>query len=162
MAETSEAKQKIKRDTCCCVVQFYSERDLSEFKRRYHGRHWTDRKGAMLPSVCIVNKVKHEPRNQPNAEAIEGQEMQQDKEKKYLTRRQRVERARQKMRAAETQSLEVMPELHPPKALLPQVRLCAIDEANGSVLRRADCRETWEHRSSGFKIGCASARSHLP
>lgn len=100
------------------MVQLFSERDFAEFKKRYHGRHWTDRTGAMMSGVCMINKVKCDLGDGGEGDT---EETAAGEERKYLTRRQRMERARQRRTVTQQPSLRDMPEFHPPTALLPQV-----------------------------------------
>jgi hypothetical protein len=122
------------------VVELYSERDFVEFKRRYHRRHWTDRAGGFIPLMCLIRRVKLPAADADTSTTVSERDtdvqdaagsgadeattlmgMPMKSGTRYLTRRQRVETARAKSRESEKRSLAHMPELQPPKALLPQV-----------------------------------------
>jgi len=96
------------------------------FKRRYHGHPWTDQSGGLIGSMCLINRIRQDQRDdthtQPNDGMASGQMDNEQMNAKYLTKKQRLEQARQ-WRTADQQlgNLYDLPELHPPKALLPQV-----------------------------------------
>ena len=43
--------------TSCCIVRVKETR-MSELLKSYHRKHWLDRKGESLPTLCMVSKIR--------------------------------------------------------------------------------------------------------
>ena len=51
-----EEKKKREKGTTCCVVKVKAER-MADLLRMYHRKHWLDRNGDSVRSLCEVTKV---------------------------------------------------------------------------------------------------------
>ena len=56
-SEAEDRKSSRSVGTTCCVVKLKTDR-IDEFIHTYHRKHWLDRKGNCLPTLCITSKIK--------------------------------------------------------------------------------------------------------